>query len=51
VKRTWEKTYGKEMGSNVWNIDLEDKYTIILEYGNEDISITYKSCTLKLPHH
>jgi hypothetical protein len=39
------------MGSNVWNIDLEDKYTIILEHGNEDISITCKSHASKLPHH
>jgi hypothetical protein len=39
------------MGSNVWNIDPKDKYTIILEHGNEDISITCKSRTSKLLHH
>jgi hypothetical protein len=39
------------MGLNVWNNVLEAKYKISLEHGREDISITYKSWTSKLPHH
>jgi hypothetical protein len=39
------------MGLNVWNIALETKYKICLKDGKEDMSITYKSCTLKLLHH
>jgi hypothetical protein len=39
------------MGLNVWNIALETKYKISLKDGKEDMSITYKSCTLKLLHH
>jgi hypothetical protein len=39
------------MGLNLWNIALEAKYKIKLEYGKDDMSFRCKALILELPHH